>query len=158
MIEPSRYEAVRDEIKEGLEALGDEDGAPIETRVHRPEDLYAEVNGIPPDLLVYFGDLHWRSAGTVGTSLHLRENDTGPDDANHAHEGLYILAGPGVQHALGEEQRIVDIAPTVLRLLGEPVPVEMGGEALSANGNRPGGYSEDEEALVAQRLEDLGYL
>jgi predicted AlkP superfamily phosphohydrolase/phosphomutase len=159
VVDPERYEAVRTEIVDALEALGDEDGNPIGTRVYRPEDLYSEVNGVPPDLLVYFGDLHWRSAGTVGTPVHLRENDTGPDDANHAHEGLYILAGTGVEPGSGEEQRIVDIAPTVLRLLDEPVPAEMGGEAVSTNGQRPGGgYSEAEEALVAQRLEDLGYL
>ena len=39
----------------------------------------------PPDLFVYFGDLRWRSVGTVGTGqIHTFENDTGPDDANHA--------------------------------------------------------------------------
>jgi predicted AlkP superfamily phosphohydrolase/phosphomutase len=158
VLEPSRYEVVRDELKNALEALGDEDGRPIGTRVFRPEDLYGELNGVPPDLLVYFGDLNWRSAGTVGTPIHLRENDTGPDDANHAHEGLYILAAPGVVPARGEERQIVDIAPTILGLLDEPIPDGMRGLAVSTRAADRATYSEEEEALVAQRLEDLGYL
>ncbi len=89
------YERVRDEIKAKLEALGDDEGNPIGTVAHKPEELYANPQGITPDLLVYFGDLYWRSIGTVGgDAIHVFENDTGPDDANHAHEGLYILAAP----------------------------------------------------------------
>ena len=125
------YERVRGEIKEKLEALGDENGKPIGTVAHRPEELYAERNGIVPDLMVYFGDLYWRSIGQVGTgTVHVFENDTGPDDANHAHEGLYVLVADGVEAGRGEERALVDIAPTLLTLLGEPVPPEMEGASL----------------------------
>jgi predicted AlkP superfamily phosphohydrolase/phosphomutase len=125
------YERVRAELKEKLEALGDPDGNPIGTVAHRPEDLYAERNGVVPDLLVYFGELSWRSIGLVGGgSVHVFENDTGSDDANHAHEGLYILAGEGIPAGAGPRQEIQDIAPTLLHLLGEPVPAEMEGSVL----------------------------
>ena len=127
------YERVRAELKEKLEALGDPDGNPIGTVAHRPEDLYAERNGVVPDLLVYFGELSWRSIGLVGGgSVHVFENDTGSDDANHAHEGLYILAGEGIPAGAGPGQAIQDIAPTLLHLLGEPVPAEMEGSVLEA--------------------------
>lgn len=125
------YENVRDELKAKLEALGDDQGRPIGTLVHRPEDLYPEQNGIPPDLLVYFGDLFWRSIGQVGTGvIHVFENDTGPDDANHAPEGLYMLIAPGVDSGPGEERELRDIAPTLLTLLQEPVPADMEGRSL----------------------------
>ena len=125
------YERVRDELKGKLEALGDHEGRPIGTIAHRPEELYPERNGIPPDLLVYFGDLYWRSIGLVGTeSVHVFENDTGPDDANHAPEGMYLLAGAGVGAGAGEERELRDIAPTLLTLLGEPVPADMEGRSL----------------------------
>ena len=125
------YERVRGELKAKLEALGDENGQPIGTVAHRPEELYAERNGIAPDLMVYFGDLYWRSIGQVGTgTVHVFENDTGPDDANHAHEGLYLLVADGVEAGRGEERALVDIAPTLLTLLGEPVPPEMEGKSL----------------------------
>ena len=91
----------------------------------------SERNGIPPDLLVYFGDLAWRSIGQVGTgSVHVFENDTGPDDANHAPDGVYVLVGDGVEPGEGEQRAIFDIAPTLLELLGEPVPAEMEGKSL----------------------------
>jgi predicted AlkP superfamily phosphohydrolase/phosphomutase len=130
-VAPEDYERVRDELKSKLEALGDENGRAIGTVAHRPEELYEERNGIVPDLMVYFGDLYWRSIGQVGTgTVHVFENDTGPDDANHAHEGLYLLVAEGVEAGRGEERAIVDIAPTLLTLLGEPVPEEMEGTSL----------------------------
>jgi predicted AlkP superfamily phosphohydrolase/phosphomutase len=127
------YERVRSELKAKLEALGDEHGRPIGTVAHRPEDLYEDARGIAPDLLVYFGDLYWRSAGLVGTgAVHMFENDTGPDDANHAHEGMYVLAADGVPSGPAPERDIRDIAPTLLELLGEPVPGDMEGHSLLA--------------------------
>jgi predicted AlkP superfamily phosphohydrolase/phosphomutase len=125
------YERVRDELKAKLEAVGDAGGRPIGTIAHRPEDLYVERSGVPPDLLVYFGDLYWRSVGLVGTgAVHVFENDTGPDDANHAHEGLYVLAGDGAPAGPGPARDLRDIAPTILDLLGEDIPAEMEGRSL----------------------------
>jgi predicted AlkP superfamily phosphohydrolase/phosphomutase len=132
-VAPGDYERVRGELKEKLEALGDDEGRPIGTVAHRPEDLYDEQKGIPPDLLVYFGDLYWRSVGQVGTgTVHVFENDTGPDDANHAHEGLYVLAAEGVPAGERPVRDLRDIAPTILDLLGEPVPADMEGRSLLA--------------------------
>ncbi len=126
------YEAVREELKAGLEALGDEEGRPIGTRVFRPEEVYREVKRIPPDLIVYFGDLHWRSAGTVGHgSWHLRENDTGPDDANHLPDGVFAW-NPGGDRSprRAERYQIYDIAPSILTFFGIEVPEEMIGESI----------------------------
>lgn len=115
-----------------LSAIQDEQGNCIGTRVFRPEEVYREVNGIPPDLIVYFGDLHWRSAGSVGVgSIHQRENDTGPDDANHAPDGVFVWdqgADSGVR--ISERYSIYDIAPTILRFFGLDVPGEMIGESI----------------------------
>jgi predicted AlkP superfamily phosphohydrolase/phosphomutase len=131
LIPAGDYERVREELKGRLESLGDDQGSPIGTVAHRPEDLYAERQGVVPDLLVYFGDLYWRSVGQVGTgTVHVFENDTGPDDANHAHEGLYVLVGEGADQGRGPERDLRDIAPTLLELLGEPVPAEMEGRSL----------------------------
>lgn len=129
---PAAYASVRDEIADGLEAQGDEEGRGIGTRCFRPEQVYRQVKNIAPDLIVYFGDLDWRSAGTVGGgSVHLRENDTGPDDANHAPDATFIwdLAGhPSVRRAA--RYSIYDVAPTILRHFGLEVPEEMIGEPV----------------------------
>lgn len=125
---PEQADALLTEISARLEALGDENGQAIGTRCFRPHDLYEQVNGIPPDLLVYFGDLHWRSVGTIGWGrVHIHENDTGPDDANHAQHGILIYSDP--RHDLGGTQRsgmrLLQVAPTVLAMLGLPIPSDM---------------------------------
>ena len=131
IVPADQYERMRAELKDRLEGLGDDQGRPIGTLAHRPEELYGEALGVAPDLLVYFGDLYWRSIGQVGTgTVHVFENDTGPDDANHAHEGLYILVADGVEPGRAEERDLRDVAPTLLRLLGEEVPADMEGSSL----------------------------
>jgi predicted AlkP superfamily phosphohydrolase/phosphomutase len=132
VIPASQYEAFRDEVKAGLEALTDENGRNINTRCFKPEEIYREVTNIPPDLVVYLGDLDWRSAGSVGVgSIYLYENDTGPDDANHAEDGIFIWRPPaGLQAKRQDTYSIYDIAPTILRFLGLEVPPEMIGGSL----------------------------
>ena len=79
-IAPEDYERVRDDLKRRLEAIPDENGNPIPTKVYYPDEVYPEVNGVAPDLIVHFGDLLWRAVGTVGgdEGIHTFENDTGP--------------------------------------------------------------------------------
>jgi len=130
-VDPADYEALRDELIAKLEALGDERGNPIGTRVFRPQDLYHEVNGVAPDLICYFGNLTWRSIGSLGDGrIQVRENDTGPDDANHAKMGVYVMAGPGMPTTSPERATLFDIAPTVLTAMGYPVPADMQGQSL----------------------------
>ena len=129
------YDAVRDELKEKLEALGDEQGTPIGTRVLKPEEVYPETNGVPPDLIAYLGNLNWRSVGSIGlNTIHTFENDTGPDDANHAEKGIFILCDPGTPadnaHTFRSGLSLYDVAPTVLSILGIPIPPDMEGKVI----------------------------
>ena len=126
------YERFRDELATRICAIPDDQGRPIPTKVFRPEDVYPEIKGVAPDLIVHFGDLYWRAVGTVGgdEGLYTFDNDTGPDDANHAQHGMFILNAPGVEPGLREGAHLLDIAPTVLELLGQPVPPAMRGASL----------------------------
>ena len=126
------YERFRDELIERISAIPDDQGRPIPTKVFRPEDVYPEIKGVAPDLIVHFGDLYWRAVGTVGgdEGLYTFDNDTGPDDANHAQHGMFILRAPGVEPGLREGAHLLDVAPTVLELLGQPVPPAMRGASL----------------------------
>jgi predicted AlkP superfamily phosphohydrolase/phosphomutase len=131
IVAPDQYEALRDELITKLEALPGPDGRSIGTRVYRPEELWPVRRGITPDLVVYFGDLSWRSNGSLGHGqIHTFENDTGPDDANHSRDGLLIMAGPGVGGGRRDDLSIRDVAPTILSLFGLPVPGEMRGRVL----------------------------
>ncbi|HMC08257.1 MAG TPA: alkaline phosphatase family protein, partial [Actinomycetota bacterium] len=66
-VDPSTYDDLRAELIAKLEAMPGPGGDPLGTKVIRPQDAYPEVRGVAPDLLVYFGDLAWRSVGQVGT-------------------------------------------------------------------------------------------
>ena len=125
VIEPARYEEVRDELIAKLEAQLGPDGEPLGTKVLKPQDVYPDVRGIAPDLIVYFGDLAWRSVGSVGNpSLYTYENDTGPDGANHDRDGVFVMAGaPGQASGRVSGLNLVDVGPTILDLFGAP-PLE----------------------------------
>lgn len=129
VIPPEEYASFRSRLAAQLSAIPDEKGRPIGTMVHTPEEVYKEVNGVPPDLMVYFGDLSWRSAGKVGLgSIHLRENDTGPDDANHAWEGIFIWDR---KDAVSRQvYSIYDIAPSILSFFDVRPSPEMRGKSL----------------------------
>jgi predicted AlkP superfamily phosphohydrolase/phosphomutase len=119
-----------------LAAVQRSDGALLGVRVLQPTQIYRSVRGDPPDLMLYFGDLRWRSAGSLGhPALFLSENDTGPDDAVHSFDGVFAFADP--QRRTREHlppQQILDIAPTLLQHLGIPVPPTMQGRPIRALG------------------------
>jgi predicted AlkP superfamily phosphohydrolase/phosphomutase len=124
--------AFAEKLSAELEAIPDIDGNPIGTRVLKPEQVYAQINNIPPDLIIYFGDLAWRSVGSVGNEdIHVFENDTGPDDANHAQHGMYILRlAHGKGRPVHADRTWRAIAPTMLECLDLDVPDYMGEERL----------------------------
>jgi predicted AlkP superfamily phosphohydrolase/phosphomutase len=131
-IPPAEVDRVKRELSAKIEALGDENGNPIGTRVYYPEDVYRTMKGVPPDMIVYLGNLDWRSAGTVGNnSVHIFENDTGPDDANHAQEGIYIWHNRGRAPARPTDKiSIYDVAPSILDYFSIEPPSEMIGRVI----------------------------
>lgn len=133
VIPPQDYEKVRDELKARLEAIVDETGENIGTRVFKPEEVYRECRNIAPDLIVYFGNLCWRSVGSIGyDSIYTYENDTGPDDCNHAEMGIFILKSPqGEETGPVPARHLFDIAPMVLEELGIAAPQEMRGQGVT---------------------------
>ena len=120
----NRSELTRDELIAKLEAAPGPDGTPLGTKVLKPQDVYPEVRGVAPDLIVYFGDLEWRSVGSVGNpSLYTYENDTGPDGANHDRTGIFAMAGlPGQRTGKVDGLNLVDVGPTILSIYGIEAP------------------------------------
>jgi len=131
-IPQAEYEQFRDEVKAALEGIVDEQGNNIGTKAFKPEEVYRQATGIPPDLIVYLGNLDWRSAGSVGVgSIYMYENDTGPDDANHAEYGIFVFApGAGRTVAPKDDYSIYDIAPTILKYFDVTVPEDMIGTSI----------------------------
>ena len=132
IVPADEFESLRNELAAKLTAIPDEHGNALNTRVFKPEEIYREQRNVPPDLLAYFDDLRWRSVGSVGSgAIHTHENDTGPDDANHAEEGMFILRAPGLQgNRKLDGARLIDAAPTILDLLGYDIPSAMQGRPI----------------------------
>ena len=127
------YENARDMLKAMIESLPDHDGNPMGSVVFKPEDLYREVRNIAPDLLVYFGNLRWRSIGSFGLpNIYTFENDTGPDDANHDQDGVFVLWDPRRSHGgqCVERLQLMDVTPTVLDLMKVVPPPGLQGKIV----------------------------
>jgi predicted AlkP superfamily phosphohydrolase/phosphomutase len=133
VLEPSEIVNFSRKLARELGEIRRPDGQPLGAEVKIPKDIYREVNGDAPDMMAYFGDVAWRSAGTLGyNSLFLEENDTGPDDAVHSFDGIYVVVNPpqGNSSPRGESQRMIDIAPSLLSYFGLPVPKVIQGKAI----------------------------
>lgn len=130
-IPASKFAEVRAELADEIRGIGLRGpNAPSHVVLH-PENLYGECNGIPPDLLVYFGNLHYRAVGTVGVdSIYADANDTGADEANHAKEGVFMLSAPGAPVGARRAASIYDMAPTILDWFGVLRPPWMRGTSL----------------------------
>ncbi len=164
VIPQGEYESFQNEIKARIEALQDDKGQPLHSLVFKPKELYRYVRNVAPDLVVHFGELYWRSIGTVGhPKIHVQENDTGPDGCNHAQYGMFILAAPNCPLS-GEYQgaRLLDIAPTLLDLAGQEIPEAMQGRSLVAGMQKKstgaGSSGGEDENTIHDRLAGLGYV
>lgn len=124
-VEPENYEKVLNKISLKLESMKDDRGNPLNTKVYKPKDLYSEITGIPHDLFVFFGDMSWRSKGTMG---HKSIYSFGEDNHNnHDYHGICIINKP---IKVDREVNIIDIAPTVLKLFNIDIPPDMHGKSL----------------------------
>jgi predicted AlkP superfamily phosphohydrolase/phosphomutase len=129
IIPPDRYEDVRNELVAKIESMTDHEGVPLGNKALKPEDIYEKQGGVAPDLIVIFGQLRWRSAGSLGhDSIYTFKNDTGPDEANHAEQGIFIMHNaPG--QGTGEKQglHLWDVHSTIMDLFDlEPAPGALG--------------------------------
>ncbi len=134
IIPQSEYESFLKEMTGRFEALPDDRGNPMGSLVFRPSEIYRHTRKVPPDLIVHFGALYWRSIGGLGyESLYIEENDTGPDDCNHAQFGAFLLAAPGMDgQGRVEGMHLLDIAPTLLDVMGVAAGPAMQGKSLLA--------------------------
>jgi predicted AlkP superfamily phosphohydrolase/phosphomutase len=136
IVDPADFEKEKAELTKKIMAITDDKGQKLQNSVLVPDELYGTAIGDKPDLMVYFGDLYWRSAGTVGhSSNYLFENDTGPDDSVHSMNGIFLMYDPKKNFGGKEIEgaHIEDIAPTLLDLYGYGNEVKgMDGHKLDA--------------------------
>jgi predicted AlkP superfamily phosphohydrolase/phosphomutase len=131
VIEPADYEKVCDEITEMLMQITDVDDG--ENMIHGVVKTRSEPNensesGHFADLIVLMKDKRPPSRVT-----HPELGSIGPlpryRSGTHRHLGLFLGCGSEIKAHMGVDgAHAVDVAPTILRLLGAPVPAHMNGK------------------------------
>ena len=62
----NKYNEFRDTMRSRLSNIMGPQGEKFDNKIFYPEELYEYSNGSKPDIMVYFDNLFWRSAGTIG--------------------------------------------------------------------------------------------
>ena len=178
----SKYEAFLGDLKRRVEGIRELDsGEPVvAAALTRAEAYPGPLADLAPDLTI-----HWNlgrafrgfRCDTRPAEERMREVAATPPIAPGGHhpDGLFVANGPYVRQAL-VRAGLEDITPTVLALLGVPLPEGLDGRPLdllesievqrSARSATAGGadesetaaYTPEQEEAVRKRLEDLGYL
>jgi len=133
VISPEEYEGERERLRVALDGVIGPDGAPLRNQALRPESMYRETRGFPPDLMLFLDDLDYRAVGTVGANhIFTAEDDRGHDGCNHDWDGVFIMGG-GRSPTRGEIHgiQIYDFARTVLGLMDVSPPADILGRDLS---------------------------
>jgi predicted AlkP superfamily phosphohydrolase/phosphomutase len=128
-----------------------------------------------PDILALPDENYWvRTKLSAGTDwIEADPNLPG----THRADGVAAICAPGIKPGTAFRADLQDVAPTILELMGQPVPGHMDGRPFSVVGtpaasvreDRPESglsgphapqfeYSEEDQAIIEQRLADLGYL
>ncbi|MEA3335337.1 MAG: alkaline phosphatase family protein [Chloroflexota bacterium] len=180
------------QLMNDLAGLTDPDtGEAVFFHIQRGDDLYdgPEVGRGPDIVGVKESRYHvvtadWQSGTEILVSLGDAMHFVSDQSGQHELEGILMAAGPGVRcGAAIDGARLMDLAPTILYALREPIPKSMDGRLLAGlydadylrkhpvtfaddetdgdSGDRAGGvpaYSEEEKALLRDHLASLGYL
>jgi predicted AlkP superfamily phosphohydrolase/phosphomutase len=174
-----------------LRALRDpKTGAPLVERVLPRDEVYhGPYVDAAPDLFLAW----WEGAGFSVKATRaddpsepvVVENTGGTGEVEwtgtHRMAGILAVDGAGVRRGTTlEKASIIDLAPTILHLLGQPVPDDMDGRVLTeifesayleqrpvrqeavggaeATAEAGATYSDEESEIIEKRLQDLGYI
>jgi predicted AlkP superfamily phosphohydrolase/phosphomutase len=117
-----------------------EENRPLVDATYRVAELYSGPYAqLGPDLLVVMQDYAYMSRdsfdiprGTLFSDPMAFQNTMISHSGNHRMEGVLFMVGDGIEEGKHlEEASVKDIAPTVLHLMGHPVPTYMEGSVLT---------------------------
>jgi predicted AlkP superfamily phosphohydrolase/phosphomutase len=131
IVDPADYAAVCDEVEALLHQVRNaRTGKPMVSRILRPRTSAAERDPKLPDadlLILWTAD----PADVVDTPLGRIGPVPFQRTGSHVERGFLLGAGPGIGHGrLPGSAHALDLAPTILSMMGAPVPGYMEGKAL----------------------------
>ena len=130
--EDERKEELKKEIAGKLESI-EKDGEKIIDALEFKEDVFSGKRlSEAPDIIYRTRGMKYQSHRYfefASNKLFSRTHNT--ESGHHRMDGILLGRGPNIKDFSSEEQPgLEDIAPTLLRLLGEEVPEDMDGEPL----------------------------
>ena len=188
IVSPGReYEEVRDYIINKLYECRDiKTGQKVVEKVFKREEVYkGKYIESAPDMVI------WWKEGVVISGLTCKGDDgaditvdeiyeTDLRTGNHTPFGIFIAKGKNIKSGLEiKNAEIIDLAPTILHLMGSPIPKDMDGKVLEeiftdeflksnhinymeekddSGESKASNYNESDEKKVEDHLRGLGYL
>jgi len=135
IVEPgAEYEEMRAAVIAMLQQVRDPDtGEPIVAWARRREEVFhGPYLDRAPDVIYMTRDNSYPESGRLDISGAIGADAAGRV-GGHRREGIMVLAGPGIKRGQRLEQaQIVDVTPTLLRVLGLPIADDLDGEVLTA--------------------------
>jgi predicted AlkP superfamily phosphohydrolase/phosphomutase len=180
-VEPGEeYEHVVSDVIERLSKLKDpKNGEMVVEKIYRRSEIYSgDATEDGPDILFLPRRLEYFGFGEYEFGDHrvIVPVDRGIS-GTHRMNGIGIAWGAPIRSGVLQNAKLEDLAPTILHLMGQPIPAHMDGRpmleilsesadldapritaAWESNSGHSEGLSEDEEQAIRQRLKDLGYV
>jgi len=132
-VEPGReYEGLRQYVIESLQELRDpETGHQPVSRVYRREEVYSgPYLENAPDMVIEQAPGYY-VIGALERAMFLSPYPQRPRTGGHRPHGIFLAYGPDIRPGARLDQlSIYDVAPTVLHLMGLPIPGGMDGRVM----------------------------
>jgi len=175
----NEYETIRDEIIDKLKKLRDpETGELVVDKVMKKEELYkGQYLERAPDLFVFSRNSEYDAFALMAQNTEIFCDHFKGQSGNHRLHGIFAANGPSIRSGIQiEGAGIIDIAPTLLYLMGLPIPDDLDGKVLkdifqpsflkkmpprfekARQMEKKKGKSEGDEEEIKERLRELGYL
>jgi len=168
IVQAKGADSVVRELEEGLRELRTPDGEKLLGTLARGHEVYSGPRAsLGPDLVFLSRELRWMGKG-LGGFLQRERFYPAPLPGGHRLDGVWCLRGDRVRSGGGGRLSLMDIAPTVLAMLGVPVPKWMDGrvagewfdgglESSRADASVPPPELQGDDDTL-ERLRGLGYL
>lgn len=179
-VAPSEFQEVVEQIGARLQELRDpKTGAPVVSKVYKQSEVFwGEFIDDAPDVVFALAE-NYKALGTLEFASNQVVEPAFGNSGDHRMDGFVGMLGNQIKRGMKiENANIMDVAPTILYLMGLPVPSDldghvltaplsdqllrsseiMQGEALGAREQLVPDYTEEESEEVKERLRALGYL
>jgi predicted AlkP superfamily phosphohydrolase/phosphomutase len=132
IVEEADYDSLISSLERKLKDIKGDDRSSLDTKIFKKKDYFkGKCENLAPDIIVYFDNLHYGCNTTLIGNETLWSPNTakGSDDACHSRQGIFVMNNGKTKGNLGEISYL-DVAPTVLNLLGIKIPKDMNGKII----------------------------